>query len=509
MVDAMTKKPLLVTGATGYVGGRVVPRLLQAGYRVRATGRSFDKLKARAWARHPNVELVFSNVLDLESIKKATQGCWAAYYFVHSMNVSSEDFIATDRHAAQNMVKAAEHAGLERIIYLGGLGQESAKLSEHLQSRAEVGKILQSGKVPLTYFRAAMILGSGSASFEMLRYLVDRLPIMVTSKRVLVPSQPIAIRNVLVYLINCLEKSETIGQTYDIGGPEIVRYLDLINTYAEEAGLRKRIVLPTRLMTPRLASYMIHFVTPIPSSMGKPLSEGLENRLVVEDGNRIRSIIPQKLLTCREAIQMALERIEQKVIKSSWMDAGTYNPPEWGRYHDAHYAGGAIKECWYRISLAGSPKEVWEPISMIGGDKGWYFANWLWDLRGFFDRLVGGYGTRRGRRHPTEIKTGDALDWWRVLDAKPGERLFLLAEMKLPGEATLEFRITEKNGATELVQIASFLPRGLPGLIYWYSVFPFHFFIFRGMLEGIAKAASLSVISGPEEIKPPPHKDPN
>ena len=505
----MQNKPVLVTGATGYVGGRLVPRLLEAGYKVRATGRSFDKLKARAWAGNPNVELAFSDLSDIESIKKVLRGCGAAYYLAHSMNSSSEDFVKTDRLAAENMAKAAEHAGLERIIYLGGLGNESKKFSTHLRSRAEVGRILQSGKVPVTCFRAAMILGSGSASFEMLRYLVDRLPVMVTSRRVLVPSQPIAIRNVLVYLIKCLEKRETIGQTYDIGGSEIVRYLDLINIYAEEAGLRKRIVIPTRLITPRLASYMIHFVTPIPSYMGKPLSQGLDNRLIIEDGHRIQSIIPQKLLTCREAIHMALERIEQKVIKSSWMDAGTYNPPEWGRYHDAPYAGGAVKECWYRILLAGSPKEVWEPVKMIGGDREWYFANWLWELRGFIDRLFGGYGTRRGRRHPTEIKTGDALDWWRVLDAKPCERLFLLAEMKIPGEATLEFRITEKNGATELVQIASFLPRGLPGLIYWYSVFPFHFFIFRGMLKGIANAASLSIISGPEEVKPPLHKRPD
>ncbi|MFQ5432593.1 MAG: SDR family oxidoreductase [Nitrospinota bacterium] len=504
----MHKKPVLVTGATGYVGGRVVPRLLEAGYKVRATGRLFDKLKARAWARNPNVELAFSDLSDIESIKKALKGCGAAYYLAHSMDSSSEDFVKTDRLAAENMVKAAEQTGLERIIYLGGLSRESKKFSAHLRSRAEVGRILQSGKVPVTYFRAAMILGSGSASFEMLRYLVDRLPIMITSRRVLVPSQPIAIRNVLVYLIKCLEKTETIGQTYDIGGPEIVRYLDLINIYAEEAGLRKRIVIPTRLMTPRLASYIIHFVTPIPSYMGKPLSQGLDSRLIIEDGHRIQSIIPQKLLTCREAIHMALERIEQKVIKSSWMDAGRYNPPEWCRYHDAPYAGGAIKECWYRIFLAGPPKEVWKPISMIGGDRGWYFANWLWELRGFIDRIAGGYGIRRGRRHPSEIKTGDALDWWRVLDAKPCERLFLLAEMKVPGEATLEFRISEKNGATELVQIASFLPRGLPGLIYWYSVFPLHFFIFRGMLKEIAKAAGLSVISGPEEIKPPRHKMP-
>ena len=506
----MLNKPVLVTGATGYVGGRVVPRLLDAGYRVRATGRSLEKLKARAWAKHPKVELAFSDLLNLESVTKVANGCKAAYYFVHSMNYSSEDFVKADQIAAKNMVKAAENARLERIIYLGGLGYEYENFSAHLQSRAEVGRILQSGTVPVTYFRAAMILGSGSASFEMLRYLVDRLPIMITSRRVLVPSQPIAIRNVLVYLIKCLEYKETIGQTYDIGGLETLTYRELIDIYAEEAGLRKRIVIPVSFMTPRLASYMIHFVTPIPSYMGEPLSQGLGNKLVVKDGHRIRSIIPQKILTCREAINMALKRIEQKVMKSSWMDAGAYKPPEWGRYNDAPYTGGTIKESWYRVLLAGSPKDIWRPISRIGGNTGWYFANWLWETRGFMDRLVGGYGTRRGRRHPEEIKTGDALDWWRVLDADPPKRLFLLAEMKLPGEATLEFRVKqEKKGVTELVQIASFLPRGLGGLLYWYSVFPFHFFIFQGMLKEIAKAAGVAIISGPEEIKPPPHKQLN
>ena len=506
----MLNKPVLVTGATGYVGGRVVPRLLEAGYKVCATGRSLEKLKGRAWSQHPNVDLVFSDLIDLTSIKNAAKGCGAAYYLIHSMNSSSEDFVKTDRLAAENMVKAAEYAKLERIIYLGGLGHESENLSAHLRSRAEVGRILKSGLIPVTYFRAAMILGSGSASFETLRYLVDRMPIMITSRRVLVPSQPIAIRNVLVYLVKCLEHEETKGETYDIGGPEIVTYHDLINIYAEEAGLKKRIVIPLSFMTPRLSSYMIHFVTPIPSYMGKPLSQGLGNKLIVQDGHRIRSIIPQKILTCREAIDMALERVEQKVMKSSWMDAGAYKPPEWGRYNDAPYAGGTIKESWYRVLLAGSPKDIWRPISRIGGDKGWYFANWLWEIRGFLDRLAGGYGTRRGRRHPEEIKTGDALDWWRVLDAEPPKRLFLLAEMKLPGEATLEFRIKqEKNGVTELVQIASFLPRGLQGLLYWYSVFPFHFFIFRGMLKEIAKAAGVAVILGPEEVKPPPHKRKN
>ena len=500
----MLDKPVLVTGATGYVGGRIVLRLLGAGYKIRAVGRSLDKLKARSWASNPNVELASVDLLDLESVKTATAGCGVAYYFVHSMTSSSDDFALHDREAAENMVKAAEWAGLDRIIYLGGLGDGKSSESLHLQSRAEVADILSSSTVPLTHFRAAMILGSGSTSFEMLRYLVERLPVMIVSSRVLTPSQPIAIRNVLVYLVKCLEVDETIGQTYDIGGPEVLTYRDLIDIYANEAGLKKRFVIATKLMTPRLASYMIHFITPIPSYLAKPLSFGLGTEMTVTDGHKVLNVIPQKLLTSREAIQMALERIEQKVIKSSWMDAGVCKPPEWGHYNDASYAGGDIRECWYRVVMQCTPEEVWEPISKIGGDKGWYFANWLWDLRGFMDRLAGGYGTRRGRRHPTDLRNGDALDWWRVLDIVPGKRLLLVAEMKVPGEATLEFRIKQTDdGYSELVQIASFLPRGIAGLAYWYSVYPFHDFIFRGMLRELAKEAGATIITKPKEIKPP------
>jgi len=503
----MPEKPVLVTGATGYVGGRVALRLLEAGYKVRATARSLTKLKARAWAGHSNLELVYSDALDLDSLTKAAEGCGPAYYFIHSMDAESEDYALSDRIAASNMVKAAQTARLERIIYLGGLSSDSPGLSKHLKSREEVAMILEAGPVPVTHFRAAMILGSGSTSFEMLRYLVERLPVMITSKRVLTPSQPIAIRNVLVYLIRSLEVDETIGRTYDIGGPQILTYREIIDIYAKEAGLQKRIVIPFSFITPRMASWMIHLVTPIPGNIGMPLAEGIGSNMIAKDGHKILSVIPQRLLTCQEAIHMALERIEQKVIKSSWMDAGVSKPPEWGHYNDAPYAGGDIRESWHTITVKTSPDKLWAPISEIGGDRGWYFANWLWEIRGFIDRLAGGYGTRRGRRHPVEIKTGDALDWWRVLDADPGKRLFLIAEMKAPGEATLEFRLKRnKDGTSELVQIASFMPRGVAGLAYWYFVSPFHFFIFKGMLKGIAKAAGAEIVHGPEEIKPPSHK---
>ncbi len=498
---------VLVTGATGYVGGRVVPKLLEAGYRVRATGRSREKLEGRDWAHHPDVELIPADMLERESLQEALRGCWAAYYFVHSMASEVSDFEKTDRTAAVNMARAAEQEGLERIIYLGGLGDRGEELSKHLRSRAEVADILGEGAVPLTCFRAGMILGSGSASFEMLRYLVERLPIMLTSHRALTQSQPIAIRNVLYYLTHCLEEPATIGRSYDIGGPDVLTYRDLVHTYAREAGLRQRIVVPLSFMSPSIAAQIIHFVTPIPAFLGRPLSKSLGADMIVRDSNRIRSIIPQELLTCGETIRLALARIDQQVVTTSWMDAGAIRPPEWGRYHDAPYAGGDVRDTWQKVLLRGEPDQVWECIRRIGGDNGWYYANWLWEARGFMDRLAGGHGTRRGRRDPEHIAVGDALDWWRVLDATPGKRLLLLAEIKLPGEATLDFRIQRRGeGVTELLQIASFLPRGVTGLLYWYSVYPLHALIFSGMLREIARLAEMEIVEGPMAVEAPPQR---
>ena len=325
----MTTKPVLVTGSTGYVGGRLVPKLLDSGYRVRALGRSIAKLQARPWARHPLVELARGDVLDYESLLEAAQGCRAAFYLVHSMVADPKGFTETDRTAAQNMARAAAEAGLEHIIYLGGLGStEDPHLSQHLRSRHEVAEILQSGPVPATFLRAAMILGSGSASFEILRYLVDRLPVMITPRWVHNPVQPIAIRNVLNYLQGCLEHEETRGQTFDIGGPEVLTYRQLFDIYAEEAHLRRRLIIPVPVLTPTLSSYWIHLVTPVPASIARPLAEGLSNPVVCKD-NRIRAIIPQELLDCRQTIRLALERVKQQQIDTCWMDAGAVVPPEW------------------------------------------------------------------------------------------------------------------------------------------------------------------------------------
>jgi uncharacterized protein YbjT (DUF2867 family) len=497
----MSSKPVLVTGATGYVGGRLVPRLLDAGYRVRALGRSLDKLRHRPWGSHPLIELAQGDVMDRESLLRATQGCWAAFYLVHSMTAAARDFPDADRQAARNMAQAAAEGGLDRIVYLGGLGgEDDPNLSEHLRSRFEVARILQAGIVPTTFLRAAMILGSGGAAFEILRYLVDRLPVMITPRWVHTPVQPIAIRNVLAYLVGCLACDETRGQTFDIGGPEVVTYRQLMNIYAEEAHLHRRLVIPVPVLTPRLSSYWIHLVTPIPASLAQPLAEGLANPVVCED-NRIRNLIPQDLLDCRQTIRLALQRIEQQRVETCWSDAGSLIPPEWVSCGDASYAGGTILSLGYRVLLSATPDEVWQVISRIGGQTGWYCGNALWTIRGGLDRLLGGSGLRRGRRHPTELQVGDALDFFRVLEIEPNRRLLLLAEMKLPGEATLEFRLSPKaEGVTELAQIARFLPRGLAGIAYWYALDPFHKNLYPGMLRAIAAATGKPILAGPERV---------
>jgi uncharacterized protein YbjT (DUF2867 family) len=499
------QNPVLVTGATGYVGGRLVPQLLASGYRLRVVGRSLSKLRCRPWGGHPKVELAQGDVLDAPSLARALEQCWASFYLVHSMNPQTKDFSKTDRAAAQNMVKAASAAGLDRIIYLGGLGMDDARLSKHLRSRIEVARILQSGPVPATFLRAAMILGSGSASFEILRYLVERLPVMTTPNWVRTPAQPIAIRNVLHYLQGCLEHDEVKGKTLDIGGPDVVTYRELMEIYADEAGLPKRWIIPVPVLTPRLSAYWIHLVTPVPAAIARPLTEGLRNPVVCQE-NAIRSIIPQQLLSCREAIRLALERVKQERIDTCWSDAGAPPAPEWTYCGDASYAGGTILESGYRALVKGTPEGLWKNVKGIGGSRGWYFADALWRLRGLTDRMIGGVGSRRGRRHPDELFPGDALDSWRVLEVEDQRRLLLLSEMKLPGEALLEFQIHPAGeNHTEILQRSRFLPRGIFGLVYWYALLPFHHWIFKGMARKIAQASGKVLLEKPGMFAPGRH----
>jgi len=501
MTTEKDPRPIFVAGATGYIGARLVPLLLDAGYHVRALARAPGKLKTRPWAQHPRLEIVKGDVLDKASLQQALAGCRAAYYLVHSMVPGVRDFAATDRQAAGNMAEAAAALKLEQIIYLGGLGDVQASLSHHLQSRTEVGAVLRQGPVPVTILRAAMIIGSGSASFEILRYLVDRLPVMITPRWIDTPCQPIGVRNVLHYLIGCLEEPKTIGGTFDIGQPEVTNYRKLMEIYAEEAGLPRRLVIPVPVLTPRLSSYWIHLVTPVPASIARPLAEGLCNPVVCQE-NRIVELLPQELFDARKAIRLALDRLRQHQVESSWTDSGEINPAEWSVPGDPHWAGGSYYDDSRRIILEATPEEVWPAVSSIGGETGYYYANWLWGLRGVLDRLCGGVGLSRGRRSQTELYPGDAIDFWRVIEVQKPDFLMLYAEMKLPGEAVLSFQLKPlDDGLVELQQIARFLPRGLLGLLYWYAVMPFHHYVFNGMLHGIARASGQIIRSGPEPMK--------
>lgn len=476
-------KPVLVTGATGYIGGRLVPRLLDAGYRVRCAARNPGKLVARSWTSHPNVEIVAADLGADPALRAAMDGCGAAYYLVHSMMVAGKKYRERDNTLAANFARAAEQAGVERIIYLGGLGETGDGLSQHLRSRREVEAVLAGGSVPVTVLRAAMIIGSGSVSFEILRYLVERLPIMVTPRWVGTESQPIAIRNVLHYLVACLATPETAGQTLDIGGPDIMTYRALMQEMAASLGLRRRLVLPVPVLTPRLSSLWIHLVTPISHRIARPLAEGLRNRVVCRNDDAAR-LMPQCLLGVRAAIDQALQREQAGEAETKWCDAGVVpGDPDW--------AGGTCFIDRRSIEIEAPPEHVFRAVCRVGGGNGYYTADWLWKFRGMLDRLVGGPGLRRGRRDPVNISYGDALDFWRVTAVDTPRRLELRAEMRLPGVATLEFELEPvSEGETRLSQTARFRPQGLLGLAYWYSVKLLHGFVFDGMLRGIRDAAS-------------------
>lgn len=474
---------IAVTGATGYVGGRLVQALLDDGYQVRCIVREPRKLEQRPWSQDPRVSIATSDLSKDDGLEEHLRGCEAAYYLIHSMQVSGKEYANRDRKLAERFIEAAHNAKVGRIIYLGGLGEMGEDLSEHLSSRREVEEILASGDIPLTAFRAAMIIGSGSASFEILRYLVERLPIMITPSWVKTESQPIAISDVLHWLVRCLKVPETRGQTLEIGGRDALPYNELMRIMAEELQLMRRIIIPLPVLTPRLSSGWVSLVTPVSYSIARPLAEGLKNRVVVTD-NRVQELMPHEALDSRESIRRALERVKSNTVSTRWSVAGPVpGDPDW--------AGGKVFVDERTIDIDAPPQTVFEAVCKIGGGHGWYAADLLWRLRGWMDTLVGGPGLRRGRRDADRIEFGESLDFWRVIGIEQNRSLSLLAEMKLPGIANLHFQLepTDSQNKTKLHMTARFRPKGVLGLAYWYSVLPLHHLVFGGMLRGIKRAA--------------------
>lgn len=504
---------LLVTGATGYIGGRLVPELLAAGYEVVCLARTPAKLDERSW--RDKVEVVEGDVGDPDDLDRAMDGCRGAYYLVHSMDGEGE-FADRDRRFARTFRDAAVRAGLDRIVYLGGLGHgPQEELSPHLRSRQEVGRILADGPVEVTELRAAIIIGSGSASFEMLRNLVEVLPIMTTPRWVETECQPIAIRDVLHYLVRCLGTPGTAGKVLEIGGPDVLTYRQMMQTYADVAGLRRRIIIPLPVLTPKLSSMWVGLVTPLPTGLGKPLVKSLINEVTVRD-DRVHDLMPRDTLPFREALELALTRVQDLEVTTSWMSAelgrpglverreqerlrlaqltrGSADEPDLSAEPlptDPAWAGGTLLSDERESVAHASPQDVYSAVSGIGGERGWYAADLLWEVRGLIDVALGGIGTRRGRRHPDDLAVGDALDFWRVEALERPRLVRLRAEMRVPGEAWLEFRVRALDDErTLLEQRARFLPRGLWGRLYWLTMMPFHAMIFPLMVRRLTEAS--------------------
>lgn len=478
MTTERERTRILVTGATGYVGGRLVPRLLEAGYAVRCFVRDEGKLAARPWIGHPRLSVVEGDGSDAAALARALEGCSAAYYLIHSMIVAGSRYQERDLEIARNFAAAAERSGVKRIVYLGGLGETGSGLSPHLRSRREVETALRSGAVPVTVLRAAMIVGAGSASFEILRYLVERLPVMVTPKWVRTRCQPISIHDTLRYLVRCLEVPETAGRTLDIGGPEVLTYRDIMSRTAAALGVRRNVIVPVPVLTPRLSSLWIHLVTPVGSRIARPLAEGLKNPVVCRDDAAVR-LMPFERLGVDASIRAALGHGPESGMESSWLDAGPVpGDPDW--------AGGTSFTDRREVTVHASRHAVFQAVCTLGGKNGWWGAGLLWKLRGWMDKAAGGPGLSRGRRWPDRLSYGDVVDFWRVADIRADRRLELRAEMKLPGQAVLVFEIVPHGpNAVLLVQTARFKPRGLLGLVYWFAVTPFHGLVFGRMVRGI------------------------
>ena len=467
----------LVVGASGYIGSHLVPLLIERGHSVRAAARNRDALEARRW---PDVECVAADVLRPETLDAALAGIEVAYYLVHSMG-SGNAFPRLDRAAARNFRQAAERAGVQRIIYLGGL-QPSGAASTHLASRAETGEILRDGAVPVTELRAGIIVGAGSAAFEVIRDLVFHLPVMVTPRWVKSRTQPIALRDLLEYLVRAAETPETMGRVFDVGGPETLSYLQMMRGFAELVG-RHIWIIPLPVLTPRLSSYWLDLVTAVPANVARPLIEGLRDDLVADD-RAIRTLIPLALEGYQDAVRDALAMEQAERVPIRWTEGSLA------------YRGSRPDISYYSRQLhaeadSTAPVEAtWAAIAAIGGRAGWPAYSWLWRARALIDRAVGGPGMRRGRRHPTELRVGDTVDWWRVVAIDPGRRVTLVAEMRVPGSAVLELETRPRaDGGSTVSATAFFNPAGVWGLLYWLALLPVHRRIFAALAPALARHA--------------------
>lgn len=481
-----------VLGATGYIGGRLVPELLAAGHEVVCLARRPERLDAHPW--RSKVEVRRADVLDRPSLDEAFVGLDVVYFLVHSMG-HDQDFARADRTAALNVRDAAATAGVDHLVYLGGLGDDDdPRLSEHLRSRHEVGRLLGSGPVATTEVRAAIIIGSGSASFEMLRSLVEVLPVMVTPRWVTdTRCQPVAISDVLAFLVALLDGVAAGDvppgfRVLDLGGPDIVTYRQMMDAYARVAGLRRRLVIPVPVLTPLLSSHWVNLVTALPIDLARPLIESQVNDVLVRPDHDIRTVIDRPVIGLDEAIGRALRRVKELDVRTSWSDAERARAAEPSPV-DPAWSGGTLLADERIVHSTDDPAVVFARVQRIGGATGWYTSGWAWWIRGLADKLIGGPGMRRGRRHPTELRVGDAVDFFRVDALEPGRLLRLRAEMLLPGAAWLEWTVTPAAHGCELRQRALFHPRGVLGRLYWYALVPAHAVIFRRMAHVIARGA--------------------
>ncbi len=499
MIESVTKdlpvllatdgKParVLVTGATGYVGGRLVRELLTHNYRVRVLVRDAKRLQDYPW--RDQVEAVEGDALDVAALTKALKDIDLAYYMLHAL-MAPKNFEQLEEELARKFGEIAKASGVRRIVYLGGIASQDDKLSPHMSARAATGEILRSSGVPTIELRAGVVIGAGSASFEMLRHLTERLPIMVTPKWLKNRIQPIAIRDVLRYLVGSATIDSSVNQDFDIGGPEVFTYMEMMQIYAEVAGLRRRVIIPLPVLTPKLASGWIGLVTPVPVTLAKRLVASLKHEVVARN-DEIRKYVPdhpEGLTDFRKAVSLALTRIKNLEVETRWSSAqtpGTHSQP---LPTDPDWAGGSLYVDERKYLSSDNIQTVWQRVEAIGGDNGYSTATWAWELRGLMDRFVGGVGLRRGRRDPFSLREGEALDFWRVEEIKRPHLLRLRAEMKLPGLAWLEFRVEEKDGKTLLTQRALYHPRGLFGHIYWWAVFPMHGIVFPSMAKKLAGA---------------------